>query len=174
MSDIICAGFGGQGVLTAGLILASTGLDADKNVTWIPSYGSEMRGGTANCHVKIDDDEIPSPYIKNPDIVIAMNEPSINKFEESIKPGGILIVNSSMVDEREYRSDITVLKVPANELVKKVGEPRAVNVLMLGSLAKASGIFTKDFFESGIEKFFAEKGKNNPLNIKAFHEGYVY
>src|SRR6056297_2599678 len=116
MLNIICAGFGGQGVLTAGLILAKTAMDNDKNVTWIPSYGSEMRGGTANCNVKIYDDKISSPFVKKIDILIAMNKPSIIKFEPKVRPGGMIISNKSIVTGWNFREDIKIVEVEATAI----------------------------------------------------------
>ena len=115
--EMICAGFGGQGVLTAGMILINAGMELDKNVLFYPSYGSEMRGGTANCTVKISDGLIASPISKNPDILLTMNTPAIDKFEDQLKPGGLLLVNSSIVPEdRTYRDDIKVVKIPATDI----------------------------------------------------------
>lgn len=172
MMEIISAGFGGQGVLTAGLILAKVAMDNGKNITWIPSYGSEMRGGTANCGVKISDNDIASPFVKNIDVLIAMNGPAIDKFEKMIKPGGTLIVNSSMVKEREYREDIKVVKVPANEIANEANNPRGVNVTVLGAFAKVTNLLDKDTFAKGVENFFADKGKVNPANGVCFEMGY--
>ena len=113
MVEIICSGFGGQGVLVAGMILADAGMEEGKHVTWYPSYGSEMRGGTANCNIKMDDKEIPSPYCHDIDILYTLNDAAIDKFESQIKPGGILLVNSSLVrPERKFRHDVTVIKFP--------------------------------------------------------------
>ena len=112
--EIICAGFGGQGVLTAGMLLINAGMEQDKNVLFYPSYGSEMRGGTANCTVKVSEKLIASPISKHPDILFTMNTPAIDKFEERLKPGGLLLVNSSIVPEdRKYRDDIKIIKIPA-------------------------------------------------------------
>ncbi|SHD77667.1 2-oxoacid:acceptor oxidoreductase family protein [Schnuerera ultunensis] len=172
MVEIISAGFGGQGVLTAGLILAKIAINNGKNVTWIPSYGSEMRGGTANCNVKIDDQEIASPFVKNIDVLIAMNAPSVEKFENMIKPDGLLIVNSSMVKGKKYRDDIRIVKVPANDIAREVNNPKGLNITVLGAFAKATGIFDKDSFIEGIDGFFASKGIVNPANRLCFEKGY--
>lgn len=174
MIEIISAGFGGQGVLTAGLILAKVSMDNGKNVTWIPSYGSEMRGGTANCNVKISDDEIASPFVKEIDVLIAMNAPAIDKFENQIKPGGILIVNSSMVKDREYRDDIKVVEVPANDIAKEANNPRGQNIAVLGAFIRATKLLDKETFLEGIENFFSSKGKLNPANKICFEKGYEY
>ena len=133
--EIICAGFGGQGVLTAGMLLINAGMEQDKNVLFYPSYGSEMRGGTANCTVKISDKLIASPISKQPDILFTMNTPAIDKFEERLKPGGLLLVNSSIVpDDRKYRDDITVVKIPATDIAAEVKIQRVQTWLCLEHL----------------------------------------
>ena len=172
MTDIICAGFGGQGVLTAGMLLIDAGMESGRNVLFYPSYGSEMRGGTANCTVKISEKLIASPKSKNPDIVLTMNAPAIDKFEHSIKPGGLLLVNSSIVpDDRSYRSDIRVVKVSATDIANGMGNPRGANIVMLGALAANSDVFTTEYLAEAITKFFAKQGKNNPKNMECFHAG---
>jgi 2-oxoglutarate ferredoxin oxidoreductase subunit gamma len=115
-TEVFLAGFGGQGVMFAGQVLSYAAMDAGKEVTWIPSYGPEMRGGTANCTVVIADEEIGSPLVKNPPAVIVMNLPSLDKYESTVKPGGVLVVNSSMVDRDVSRSDITWVSLPCNEI----------------------------------------------------------
>jgi len=172
MLEIVSAGFGGQGVLTTGLIIAKAAMNNGKNVTWIPSYGSEMRGGTANCNIKISDEEIASPFVKKIDVLIAMNAPAIDKFEKNIKPGGTLIVNSSMVKDREYRDDIKVIKVPANDIANRENNPKGINVVVLGAFVRATNILDKDTFLKEIEDFFAAKGKINPANRICFEKGY--
>ena len=172
MLEIISAGFGGQGVLTAGLILAKISMDSGKNVTWIPSYGSEMRGGTANCNVKIDDNEIASPFVKKIDVLIAMNGPSIDKFESSMKKGGTIVVNTSMVKDRKYREDLNIIEVPANDIAKDMNNPRGANIAILGGLIKATDAFEKDYFADGIDKFFGDKGIVNEANRLCFEKGY--
>lgn len=172
MTEMICAGFGGQGVLVAGNILAFAGMLSGQKVTWYPSYGSEMRGGTANCNVKISEEEIASPYAKHPDIVICMNEVSIDKFEKTIKPGGWLIVNSSLCSaDRGFREDIHVVKVPTNEIANAHKNPRGTNIVMLGAAVQASGLFELDYFIKAIDEFFARKGKTNPQNALCCREG---
>ena len=126
--EFIISGFGGQGTLFAGQILAYSAMDAGKEVTWIPSYGPEMRGGTANCTVIISDEEIGSPLVKNPTAVIAMNLPSLDKYEPMIAPGGVLVVNSSMVDRNPRRTDIKSVMVPGNELAEQIAERVAVMI----------------------------------------------
>lgn len=172
MLNIICAGFGGQGVLTAGLILAKTAMNHDKNVTWIPSYGSEMRGGTANCNLKISDEEIASPFVKEIDILICMNLPSMIKFEPMVKSGGIIISNKSLVKDWNFRSDVKNFEVEATSLAEKLENPKGANIVMLGALAANGDLFTRDVLEKGIEEFFTAKGKNNPKNKECFSKGF--
>ncbi len=172
--EMICAGFGGQGVLTAGMILINAGMELDKNVLFYPSYGSEMRGGTANCTVKISDGLIASPISKNPDILLTMNTPAIDKFEDQLKPGGLLLVNSSIVpDDRTYRDDIKVVKVPATDIAMDVNNPKGANLVMLGALAANSDLFTVEYLEQAIVSFFEKKGKGkfNEKNVACYRRG---
>ncbi|MDR1486676.1 MAG: 2-oxoacid:acceptor oxidoreductase family protein [Deltaproteobacteria bacterium] len=174
MTDIICSGFGGQGVLTAGLILAKIAMDEGLEVTWVPSYGSEMRGGTANCNIKIDRQPIASPFVRNIDLLVAMNDPSVEKFEVMMKPGGILIVNTSLAASgRKYRSDIVRVGVPANALAEELENPRAVNIILLGAAMAKSALFEKEAVLQGLENYFSEKGKINPKNALALEKGWA-
>lgn len=167
MVEMICAGFGGQGVLTTGLILAEAGMKLGMNVLWYPSYGSEMRGGTANCTVKFSDKEIASPCAKKIDILMGMNAPAIDKFESSLRPGGLLLVNSSLVHEREYRDDIRVVKVPMTEIAAEHENPKGANIVMMGAMAANSDLFTEDDLERLINEFFEKKGKTTPKTVSA-------
>lgn len=174
LKEMICAGFGGQGVLTVGMIFITAAMEQDKNVIYYPSYGSEMRGGTANCTVKISDKLISSPVSKNPDIVLTMNAPAIDKFESRIKPGGLLLVNTSIVDEnRKYRDDIKVIKVAATDLAIEAGNPKGANIVMLGALAANTDIFDLDYMENAMIDFFDKKGKGKfkEKNIACFRSG---
>jgi len=132
------SGFGGQGVVSAGVLLAQAGLADGKKVSWFPSYGAEMRGGTANCSVVIASGEVYTPIVTAPDTVIVMNEPSLAKFEPLIKKGGLLIINSSLVNSKPKRADIKVLDVPCNEIADKLGNGRAANLVALGAFAAAT------------------------------------
>ena len=175
MIEIICAGYGGQGVLTAGMMLIHAAKAGGMNVCWYPSYGSEMRGGTANCSVKLSDEEIASPYCKNLDILFTMNEMSIDKFEKKIKPNGYLFVNTDLVDaNKQYRKGITVVKVAADSLADKVGNTHGSNLVMIGALAKVTGIFDRQVCMDAICKYFVDKGKGkyNAKNVEAFEAGY--
>ena len=172
--EIICAGFGGQGVLTAGMILAKVGMEMGKNVLFYPSYGSEMRGGTANCTVKISDGKIASPISRKPDILFTLNTPAIDKFEPALKENGTLFVNSSIVPEnRKFRDDITVVKVPVTDISVEEENPKAANWVMLGVLAEVTNLFDVDYLEKGILKFFESKGKGkyNQKNMACYRRG---
>lgn len=172
MTEMICAGFGGQGVLTTGLVIAEAAMKLGNEVTWYPSYGSEMRGGTANCTVKISKTRISSPYSKHPDMLLAMNGPAIDKFEAAIKPGGYLFVNSSLVPaERTYRDDIHVVLVPMTEIADECQNPRGANFVMLGAVAHHTGIFALDDLDRLVAEFFAKKGKVNPKNSDCLRRG---
>ena len=135
--EIIIAGFGGQGVLFGGQVLAAAAMDSGREVTWIPSYGPEMRGGTANCTVVIADEEIGSPLVEHPPLAIALNLPSFDKYEDLLESGGTLVVNKSMVDRDARRKDITVLMVPCNEIAEEIGSSKLVNVVAIGALVRA-------------------------------------
>ena len=171
MDSITCAGFGGQGVLTQGLILANVSMEAGKKLTWVPSYGSEMRGGTASCHLRISDEEILNPFFASMTVLIAMNEDSVHKFESQIEEGGILIANSSMIKNHAYRKDLRVIEVAATELSIEMKNPRGANIIMLGAAIAATKLAPVEEFADGIDAFFAKKGKNNPLNRECFMIG---
>jgi len=157
--EVIIAGFGGQGVLFTGQLLAYTGMDVGKSVTWIPSYGPEMRGGTANCTVVISDEEIGSPFVKNPTGVIAMNLPSLDKYEHLVEKGGTLVVNSSMVNRKVTRDDITVVAIPANEIAESLGSKRSVNMVMLGALLANLDLLLLESVEAALEAHLPERHK---------------
>lgn len=173
MASLICAGFGGQGVLTLGLILAKTAMSNGKNVTWIPSYGSEMRGGTANCSVKIMDGKVASPFIKQADIVIAMNQPSVDKFAPLLVPGGLLIVNTSIVVNANIRDDINIYGVCASDIAQEESNTKGSNIAMLGALAHTGVLLDAPLLQGGMEDFFVSKGKNNPKNNVCFTRGVL-
>jgi len=171
---IVLAGFGGQGVLLIGKLLALTGMAEGKHVSWVPSYGPEMRGGTANCIVIISDEEISSPLALVQDSVIAMNKPSLEKFEDSIKPNGFLILNSSLIDIKPKRSDLNIVSVPANELAeKKAGNAKSANMVMLGAYIAATGKLKMESVQRAIENEMKKSGKEKFLeaNLKALKLG---
>lgn len=154
---IIIAGFGGQGILSAGRLLAYAGMLENKNVSWLPSYGPEMRGGTANCHVIISDDEIGSPIINQPTTLIVMNGPSLEKFEKSISTDGIIISDSSLVKNDSCRKDITIFKVPATQLASDMGNLTFANIILLGKLITATNVIKKENFREAMKKVLPEK-----------------
>jgi len=174
-TEIIFAGFGGQGVILAGKILALAGMSEDKYVSHIPSYGAEMRGGTANCSVIVSDDEVASPVIEKPDVVVALNKPSMTKFEPMIKAGGLLIYNSSLIDSKPSRTDIKSIALPANEIAEKCKNARGANMVVLGCLAKVipgmiSGVKP---FEYALEEAISARNKKfNPINIATIEEAF--
>lgn len=133
-TSIIIAGFGGQGVLFAGQLLAYAGMDYGRHVTWIPSYGPEMRGGTAHCIVIISDEPIGAPVVTRPDIALVFNQPSLEKYEAAVAPGGLLVVNSSIVPTEVERSDIEVVYIPANTIAEEAGSVKMLNMAMLGAM----------------------------------------
>ena len=172
MIEIICSGIGGQGVLVAGMVLADIAMEEGKNVSWYPSYGFEMRGGAANCEVKIGEEDLQSPYCLEPDILLTMSEAAIDTYEERLKPGGVLLVNSSLVSpDRTYRDDIKVFKIPATDIANELDNPRGTNIIMLGALAGASDLYDADEVRAGMEHYFNKKGKNNPRNVDSFDRG---
>jgi 2-oxoglutarate ferredoxin oxidoreductase subunit gamma len=138
--EIVISGFGGQGALFAGQLLTYTGTDEGWHVTYMPSYGPEMRGGTAHCTVIVSQDEIGSPIVRQPSICIVMNPPSMEKYEPLVKPGGLLVVNSTLVRERSQRGDIQLVYVPANELAAEAGNVKMANVVLLGAMLGAREI----------------------------------
>ena len=172
-NEIVIAGFGGQGVLFAGQVLAYAAMDNGKEVTWIPSYGPEMRGGTANCTVIISDEEIGSPLVRNPRAVIAMNVPSLDKYEPLVAPEGVLIINSSLVDRSAQRTDISIVEVPANKIAEEIGGLRLANVVMLGALLHRLPIFTLDQLSRALDKHIPDKHRELlDANLKALEQGY--
>jgi 2-oxoglutarate ferredoxin oxidoreductase subunit gamma len=139
-AEVIISGFGGQGTLFAGQILAYAAMDADKHVTWIPSYGPEMRGGKARCTVVVSDTEIGSPIVRRPTSAIVMNIPSMEAYAPAVTPGGVLTVNSSLIDLTSERDDIAVVYVPATEMAGEMGNARVANMILLGAWAAATGV----------------------------------
>ncbi|MFZ2256557.1 MAG: 2-oxoacid:acceptor oxidoreductase family protein [Clostridiaceae bacterium] len=157
--EVIFAGFGGQGILSMGKFLAYAGMDTQMNVSWCPSYGPEMRGGTANCSVILSDQEIGSPVITLPDSVIVMNRPSFDKFEPMLKPGGLLIMDSDLIPDESIRTDIKVIKIPAQTIAEGLSSKTIANMVLLGALVKETGIvevedLLKALKDHGKEKFY--------------------
>ena len=169
---LIIAGFGGQGVLSMGKILAYSGVMQDYEVTWMPSYGPEMRGGTANCSVIVSDEPVASPLVDKADIIVAMNRPSLDKFEEHVKPGGVLVINSSIIDRKAVRDDITVVYCDANGIAESVGNPKGANVAILGALMEKAPVVSNEILGEAIRIELGEKkAKFLEGNMKALEAG---
>ncbi|HSG44518.1 MAG TPA: 2-oxoacid:acceptor oxidoreductase family protein [Anaerolineales bacterium] len=171
--EIIIAGFGGQGVLFGGQVLAYAAMDTGLEVTWIPSYGPEMRGGTANCTVVIADNEIGSPMVKNPPLAIALNLPSFDKYEEVLATDGTLIVNQSMVDREAKRDDINIIFVPCNEIAEEIGDKKLLNMVAVGALLSALPELSLEDIEKALEGHLPERHKHLlPKNFEALKRGF--
>ena len=169
MKQYVFAGFGGQGMLLIGKFLAMANMLEGKHVSWLPSYGPEMRGGTANCTVVVSDQPIRCPLIDEADVLVVMNLPSLLKFESLVAPGGLLIVNSSLVPEKAKRDDIRVRYVPANDDAMGLGNDKAANMVMLGAIIKETGIVRPDTVREEIRHMFSgRKEKFLPMNLSAF------
>ena len=168
----IFAGFGGQGVLLIGQLLALAGMNEGREVSWLPSYGPEMRGGTANCSVVVSDEPIASPVLSMADCVIAMNTPSLDKFESCVNPGGKLFINSSIIDKKATRTDIDVYYVPCNEIADSLQNPKVGNMAMLGAYLEATkAVEVKSILDALLYKLGEKKAKFIPLNEKAIQMG---
>jgi 2-oxoglutarate ferredoxin oxidoreductase subunit gamma len=171
-NDVIMAGFGGQGILLIGKMLAYAGMHEGKEVSWLPSYGPEMRGGTCNCTVVISDHSVGSPVIQSPRAVVAMNLPSLDKFEPNVRPGGLLVVNTSLINREPVRSDLRVVKVAANEIANELGNPRGANMVGLGAYVGATNAVSLPEVELVVREAFAGKPKVVDVNLEALHRGY--
>jgi 2-oxoglutarate ferredoxin oxidoreductase subunit gamma len=170
--EIIISGFGGQGVLFAGQLLAYAAVAENLHVTWIPSYGPEMRGGTAHCQVIISSEEIGSPLTASPTVVVALNNPSMEKYEPVVRPGGFLIIDSSLVPTHTNRLDIHEIALPAKEIASDLGLPQAANVVILGALCAATGAISLDTLEHVLEAHLGERHRHTlGTNIRALHLG---
>ena len=170
--NILLAGFGGQGVLFTGKVMAYAGLMEGKEISWLPSYGPEMRGGTANCSVCISDRSIGSPLVVTPDVLIAMNLPSLEKFEDSVVPGGLIIVDSSLIDKKVERMDVRTVYIPASELADKNDLKGSSNMIILGKMFKETGFCTEENLLKGIRKSVpARKAELYDTNVRAVRIG---
>lgn len=173
---IVIAGFGGQGVMTMGQLLAYAGMMEGKEVAWLPSYGPEMRGGTANCHVTISGEgPVGSPIITEATAVVVMNRPSLTKFESLVIPGGLLVINTSLIADKPDRDDIKALYVPANEVADELGDVRVANMVMLGAYLKKTDAVTLTSVEATLKKTFSNnKAGLIPVNMEALARGATY
>jgi 2-oxoglutarate ferredoxin oxidoreductase subunit gamma len=171
-ASVVMAGFGGQGLMAIGKILAKAAMEEGRQVTWLPSYGPEMRGGTANCVVVIDDEPIGSPLVRQSRAAIVMNKQSIDKFEPAVAGEGLIVVNTSLIDRTIKRSDLKAIYVPANELAEKEGGMKAANMVMLGAYVAATKVVAPATVEHAIEATFKGKhGNAGEINIRAFRRG---
>lgn len=171
--EVIIAGFGGQGIISAGKLLAQTAMNAGREVTYMPSYGAEVRGGTANCMVVVSDEPIANPVVTKPDSLIAMNKASLKKFGPRIKPGGLLIMNTSLIDTKpDLDETIEVVAIPIDDLAGELGSPRSANMVAIGAYLQKKGHLTPEGAAQALGEVFAKRLHNTlPVNAKALHRG---
>lgn len=171
-AKIIFSGFGGQGIMAMGQLITYAGMFEGKEVSWLPSYGPEMRGGAANCSVIVSDEPIGAPNISSATDVVVMNEPSMEKFEDYVVPGGNLFVNSSLIAAKASRKDIHVFRIPVNDIAKKTGNDKVANMVMLGAFLKVNPVVTRKSVVDAFLKVYGENKKSLlPLNLKALDAG---
>lgn len=171
MDKVIMAGFGGQGVMFLGKVLAYAGMNSDLDLCWIPSYGPEMRGGTANCSVILADGEIYSHVIDQSDAAIVLNKPAYDRFASSIKPGGVLIVNASLAKIESARDDITIIKIPATEIANEMGNPAIANMVCLGALLPSLNLVDYDTIVKAMDKLTSKRPQLLESNLAAIKKG---
>ncbi len=173
--QFLLSGFGGQGILFAGKLLAYKGLNAGKNVSWLPSYGPEMRGGTASCSVIISDEPVGSPIVTNPDILVAMNLPSLDRFESSVVPGGIIFADSTLIERKSVRDDVTTYYVPATKLASDNKTPTLANMILMGKILKVLDDFDEDSVTKALSKVISAKHADMlGVNLRAMQIGADY
>ncbi len=170
-NEVMFAGFGGQGIMLMGKILAHAAMEQGLEVAWIPSYGPEMRGGTAYCTVVVNERPIGSPIIRNPRHLVAMNRPSLEKFAPTVKPGGVILINSSLIDIDAGRTDVDTLNVPVNEIAAEIGAAKTANIVALAAFVSRSLIVDFELMREAVKNEFAGKAKFIPLNMKAVDRG---
>ena len=169
---MVFSGFGGQGVLTLGQIVATICMNQNKEVTWMPSYGPEMRGGTANCAVIVSDSPIGSPQVlKDIDVLCALNKPSADKFLPVVKPGGLVLYNSSLITEAIPRTDVTAVAIDATNIASAMGNLKVQNMVMLAGFLKSTNLFTKDEVRAALQDKFGENPKLIDINMEAIEKG---
>ena len=174
-TEILIAGFGGQGVLFAGKLLAYKGLLEGRELSWLPSYGPEMRGGTANCSIILSDIPVGSPIVATPDILVAMNLPSFEKYESSVKAGGMIFADSSLIEKKCSRDDVKAFYIPATQLAKENGMPTLANMIILGKVIRESGIVEYGNIEDALKKVVSAKRiELLDINRRAIELGYEY
>ncbi len=170
----VFAGFGGQGVLSMGYVLAYAAMIEGLQVTYLPSYGAEVRGGTANCTVAISNEEIASPIASSPDNVVVMNNPSLEKFQHQILTGGMMFINSNLVEQRPVRGDIIIYEIPCNDLAHELGSDQSANMVILGGFTEKTGLVKLESIQKAIGDVFKEKKKAKEMNLKALEVGFDY
>ena len=174
-TQILIAGFGGQGVLFAGKFLAYKGLVQEKQVSWLPSYGPEMRGGTANCSIILSDPPVGSPIITTPDVLVAMNLPSLQKFVDAVVPGGKIFIDSTLIDAKVERSDVEVFYIPATQMAKDAGFATLANMILMGKVLKETDAVSYEGNKENLESFIpAKKAGLIDINCKALQAGYDF
>ena len=174
-AQILIAGFGGQGILFAGKFLAYQALSEGRQLSWLPSYGPEMRGGTANCSVIISDDPVGSPIVTDPDVLVCMNLPSLDKYEGAVKAGGIIISDSSLIARKVQRQDVKAFYIPATQLANEAGMPTLANMIMMGKLIREAAIIDFDGVEETMSHLVSARHRDMlALNVKALRMGYEY
>ena len=174
-TEILIAGFGGQGVLFAGKFLAYKGLIEDRQVSWLPSYGPEMRGGTANCSVILSDDPVGSPIVSKPTVLMAMNLPSLDKYENDVVPGGKIFVDSTLISRKVARTDVDVYYIPSTQLAKEIGAPTLANMVMTGKVIKECEGVSADHLEEALGKVVSARHADlKDINLKALETGMAY
>lgn len=174
-AQILIAGFGGQGILFAGKFLAYQALSEGRQLSWLPSYGPEMRGGTANCSVIISDEPVGSPIVTDPDVLVCMNLPSLDKYEDAVKAGGIIISDSSLISRKVEREDVKAFYIPATQMANEAGMSSLANMIMMGKLIRETAIIDFEGVEQTMEGLVSARHKDMlALNIKALRMGYEY
>lgn len=174
-TNILLAGFGGQGILFSGKFLAYGGLNEGKQISWLPSYGPEMRGGTANCSVIVSDEPVGSPIVSKPDVLVVMNLPSLDKYEDAVQPGGKIFVDSSLIERNVNRTDVEVFYIPATRLAKEMGAPTLANMIISGKLIKETGVIDYANTETALKKVVSAKHADLlSVNLEAIKKGYEF
>lgn len=174
-TQLLIAGFGGQGVLFAGKFLAYKGLLEGRQLSWLPSYGPEMRGGTANCSVILSDEPVGSPIVSKPDVLIAMNLPSLDKYEDAVVSGGTILVDSTLIERKVRREDVRVFYVPSTALAQQIGAPTLANMIMVGKFIRETGAVSYENLEDALKKVVSARHQDLfDINLKAVQCGYQY
>jgi Pyruvate:ferredoxin oxidoreductase and related 2-oxoacid:ferredoxin oxidoreductases, gamma subunit len=174
-TQILIAGFGGQGILFAGKFLANKGMLEGRHLSWLPSYGPEMRGGTANCSVVLSDDPVGSPIVNHPDVLIVMNLPSLDKYEDAVVPGGTIFVDSTLIERSVMRTDVRSVYIPATRLAQQNGFPALANMILVGKVMKESGFVSFEGIEEAVRSVVSAKHQDlYEINLKAIRIGYEY